>query len=106
MWLEGRSDSALSGGANAAMLGDELIQFGSAEPLGGRRFRLSRFLRGRRGTEWAAATHALGEPFVLLERERLAPVDVPADSVGGELRVMASGIGDTDAADRHPLHRG
>jgi hypothetical protein len=97
MWLEGRSDSALSGGANAAMLGDELIQFGSAEPLGGRRFRLARFLRGRRGTEWATATHALGEPFVLLERERLARVDVPAGSVGGELRVMASGLGDTDA---------
>jgi hypothetical protein len=97
MWLEGRSDDALAMGANAAMLGDELIQFGQAEPLGNRRFRLKHLLRGRRGTEWAAATHAPGEPFVLLEQERLAPVEGIAGAVGGELKMMASGIGDSDS---------
>jgi hypothetical protein len=54
------------------VLGEELIQFGIAEPLGGRRFRLSRLLRGRRGTEWAPALHAAGEPFALIEAESLA----------------------------------
>lgn len=97
MWLEGRSDAALAMGANAAMLGDELVQFGEAEPLGSRRFRLKRLLRGRRGTEWAAATHSAGEPFVLLDQERLAPVEAKAGALGGELRMMASSVGDSDA---------
>jgi hypothetical protein len=94
MWLEGRNDKALAAGTNAAMLGGELIQFGVAEPLGDSRFRLSRLLRGRRGTEWAASTHGAGEPFVLLETERLTSIGLAANSVGSELRVMASGIGD------------
>ena len=34
MWLENRDDDALVGGANLAMLGEELIQFGSATPVG------------------------------------------------------------------------
>jgi hypothetical protein len=67
------------------------------ERVGSRRFRLSRLLRGRRGSEWAAAMHVTGEPFVLLERDRLAPVEAPAGSIGGELKVMAAGVGDADA---------
>ncbi|WP_324750785.1 hypothetical protein SH591_04990 [Sphingomonas sp. LY54] len=77
MWLESRSDDALVGGSNAAMLGGELIQFGSAEPLGDRRFRVSRLVRGRRGSEWAAATHAIGEPFLLLDPETLRLAEPP-----------------------------
>lgn len=72
MWLEGRSDEALLSGANLAVLGEELIQFGVAKPIGGRRFRLSRLLRARRGTEWAAAAHASGEAFTLLDASSLA----------------------------------
>jgi Putative phage tail protein len=96
MWLEGRSDSALADGANFALLGQELIQFGLAEPLGDRRFRLSRLLRGRRGTEWAAGLHAPGEPFVLIEAESLAVVEAPLGSLGGEARLLAQGLGDPD----------
>ncbi len=96
MWLESRNDSALADGANLALLGEELIQFGQAEPLGGRRFRLSRLLRGRRGTEWAAGLHAPGEPFVLIEAESLAVVEAPLGSLGGEARLIAQGLGDPD----------
>lgn len=96
MWLESRSDSALADGANLASLGEELIQFGLAEPLGGRRFRLSRLLRGRRGTEWAAGLHSPGEPFALIEAESLAMVEAPLGSLGGEARLLASGLGDPD----------
>jgi hypothetical protein len=96
MWIESRSDSALADGANLALLGDELVQFGRAEPLGGRRFRLSRLLRGRRGTEWAAGLHATGESFVLIEAESLAVVEVPPGALGGEARLMAQGLGDPD----------
>jgi hypothetical protein len=96
MWLESRSDSALADGANLALLGEELIQFGVAEPLGDRRFRLSRLVRGRRGTEWAAGLHAPGEPFALIEAESIAVVDAPLGSLGGEARLLAQGLGDPE----------
>jgi hypothetical protein len=96
MWLESRGDDALAAGANLAVLGEELIQFGDAVPLGGRRFRLSRLLRGRRGTEWAAGLHAAGEPFALVEAESLAVIEVPLGALGGEARVLATGLGDPE----------
>ncbi|HEX2764110.1 MAG TPA: phage tail protein [Allosphingosinicella sp.] len=96
MWLESRSDAALAAGDNLAALGDELIQFGVAEPIGPRTFRLSRLLRGRRGTEWATAGHAGGEPFVLIEAESLANVDFPPVAVGASTSIMATGVGDPD----------
>ncbi len=98
MWLESRGDEGLVAGANLAVLGDELIQFGSVEPIGERRFRLSRLLRGRRGSEWAASTHRMRDAFVLLGRESLAPIDPLPGSVGAELRISAQGIGDGDDA--------
>jgi hypothetical protein len=98
MWLESRSDAALGSGANLAVLGDELIQFGVATPLGDRRFRLSRLLRGRRGTEWAMGLHVAGDGFALIEAESLATVDVPLGALGGEARLLATGLGDADGA--------
>ena len=53
-WLTSCDDAALLGGANLAILGDELIQFGDAAPLSAGGFRLSRLLRGRGATEWAS----------------------------------------------------
>lgn len=96
MWLESRDDVALSTGANLALLGEELIQFGSAEPIGSGRFRLSRLLRGRRGTEWASSAHMIGEPFVSIEAASLASVEASVSQLGALVRVMAQGIGDGD----------
>jgi hypothetical protein len=98
MWLEGASDNALAGGANLALLGNELPQFGGAAWLGGRRFRLTRLLRGRRGTEWATDGHEPGEAFTLIERESLAVIEAPIGAPGGEGRLVASGVGDVDPA--------
>lgn len=97
MWLESRSDESLADGANLALLGDELIQFGRAEPLGAGRFRLSRLVRGRRGTEAAAALHCAGERFVLIEPDCLAPITLPVARLGGTLLLRAEGIGDVIA---------
>lgn len=94
MWLEGRGDDALVRGANLAAIGDELVQFGAVEVLGGRRFRLSRLLRGRRGTEWAAAGHEAGVSFTLIDADALVTIEAPVGSLGGESRIMASGIAD------------
>jgi hypothetical protein len=94
MLLEARSDAALAAGANLALVGDEIIQFGSAEAIGAGRFRLSSLLRGRFGTEWASGAHQAGEDFVLLDRAMLLPLDLPAASVGAEVQVVAAGLED------------
>ncbi len=94
MTLEGRSDDALIGGANLALLGDELIQFGRVTMTAPNRFRLERLTRGRRGTEWAMAGHAVGDRFVLIEADSLLAWDVPVAKIGAELSVIATGVGD------------
>lgn len=102
-WLESRSDAALAAGQNVAILGRELIQFGDAAPIGGRRFRLSRLLRGRRGTERAAPSHEAGEPFALLAPEAVLALPVPPSAVGAFLVAIAAGIGDPVAGTRAEL---
>lgn len=97
-WLESRDDDGLVNGANLAVLGKELIQFGSAIALGPRRFRLGRLLRGRRGTEWAMASHSVGEPFALIASSALQPVELPLEAVGTSIAVRAAGLADQDAA--------
>ncbi|MBY0520375.1 MAG: hypothetical protein K2P79_08125 [Sphingomonas sp.] len=95
MSLANASDAAINGGANLALIGDELVQFARAEPLGDGRWRLSRLLRGRRGTEMARGGHIVGERFVLIDPATLATTDLPLSAIGTDVRVLASGIGDT-----------
>ncbi|MEM8695167.1 MAG: phage tail protein [Pseudomonadota bacterium] len=97
MWLTGVGDEALAGGANLALLGDELFQFGLAEALGANRFRLSRLLRGRRGTEWAMAGHAAGERFVLVDAGAAKTLNAPASALGGSVELLATGLGEADS---------
>lgn len=95
MELLSRDDDALIAGANLALIGDELIQFGRADPIGPCRYRLSRLLRGRRGSEWAAGTHQPGEDFALIEAVTAGPVTLPPGfGIGGQVRLLASGVGD------------
>jgi Putative phage tail protein len=53
-------------GANAMYLGGEIIQFATVVDNGDGTFTLSDLIRGRRGTDLAIGTHAVGEKFVLL----------------------------------------
>jgi hypothetical protein len=99
MLLVGRDKDALVAGANLALVGDELVQFGDAELLGEGRYRLSRLLRGRRGTEWAMANHVAGEEFALIEAASARPITLPAGMAAGtEVRLLASGVGDAEPA--------
>lgn len=93
MALAGASAAARDGGANLALVGDELVQFGLAEQIGPRRWRLTRLWRGRRGTEAAIGAHAAGEPFALLRADgvTILPVRQP---VGGVLQLAPTGVGD------------
>ncbi len=70
--LSSCTPAELLNGANAALLGDEIIQFRQAELIGPGHYRLSHLLRGRRGTETHAATHVPGERFVLLKAGTLS----------------------------------
>ncbi|WP_223262631.1 phage tail protein [Sphingobium sp. SCG-1] len=92
--LAGADEAAMLRGTNMCLVGRELIQFGSVSALGSGLFRLRRLLRGRRGTDHAMADHAEGEPFLLLDAERLAAVPQP----GGHSHVIAVGIGDATPA--------
>ncbi|HEX6603815.1 MAG TPA: phage tail protein [Sphingomicrobium sp.] len=90
-WLTSCDDAALVDGANLALLGEELVQFGDALPMGAGRFRLSRLLRGRLGTEWAMAEHAPGEPFVVIDPAALRRVPIPVWVRGSEVSVSHDG---------------
>jgi hypothetical protein len=81
---------------NLAVVGDELIQFGVVEPLGARTFRLSRLLRGRRGTERLESEHQPGAPFILVEREKLNAIDFGRGLEGAEAMLLAQSVGDDD----------
>jgi hypothetical protein len=80
------------------LVGDELIQFGRAEPLGGGRWALSQLWRGRRGTEHAIGAMVSGDRFVLVTPEALAVHD-GRGAVGARLTVMATGVGDSEAVE-------
>ncbi len=91
MTLAPADDGALDAGANLALVGDELIQFGRAVPVSDTRWRLGRLLRGRRGSVTGAAA---GSRFVAVTADAAATIDLPVAAVGGEVRVMATGVGD------------
>ncbi|MBA2932991.1 hypothetical protein HZF05_02665 [Sphingomonas sp. CGMCC 1.13654] len=99
MMLAGSDAIGTSATANLALLGDELIQFATAEQIGPRLFRLGGLLRGRRGSEWAMAGHAIGERFVLVDADTLLPWSLPLSVIGHDVRVSASGVGDTEPAE-------
>ncbi len=98
--------AALDRGVNLALVGDELVQFGQAEPLGGARWRLSGLLRGRRGSEAAAGAQMVGDRFVLLQAEAARTFDLPLSVLGREVRVMASGVGDATPVETRCVMRG
>lgn len=83
-------------GANRARIGSEIVQFGSAAPLGGGVWRLGNLLRGRGGTEWAIATHGADEPFVMIE-DTLVQLDAAMIGDPSTTRIVALGLGDTAA---------
>lgn len=84
MTLESVGDAALLAGANRAMIGGELLQFGVAQTVSPGVWRLSRLLRGRAGTADETA-HGIGEAFVLLDDSALLalPAEIARLAEGG-----------------------
>lgn len=90
--LSDADDAALAAGANLVLIGDEVLQFGRATPLGTGQWRLSVLWRGRRGTEWAAGAHPSGSSVIMIDPQTLATL--PSAATVPAVRVMAIGIGD------------
>ncbi|MEC3911626.1 phage tail protein [Sphingobium sp. CR2-8] len=95
MVLGGADDAALGQGRNLCLVGQELVQFETAVRTGPASYRLSGLHRGLRGTEWAMAAHGVGEPFLLIEEERLVALGMVGET-GAPLRVAAVGLGDVE----------
>jgi hypothetical protein len=94
--LDAATPAQLAMGANRALVGEEIIQFGQAESLGGGRWRLRHLLRGRGGSESRLAGHMAGEVFVLLDG---GPVAIDAAPIAGfpSATIAAIGRGDPSA---------
>lgn len=93
MQLASIDTQQLAAGANLAIVGEEILQFQHAFPLGNGYWRLSGLLRGRGGTEAAMALHIVGEPFALLGAG-LASIDTSVLGSAAERQVVALGAGD------------
>lgn len=98
MTLPTATADQLLAGANRALLGQEIIQFANAVPMGAGVWQLSGFLRGRGGSEIQVGAHAAGEGFVLLDA---APVSLNPSLVGPnpDATIAAIGLGDATAVE-------
>jgi hypothetical protein len=66
----------LDAGANACLIGSEIVQFRDASLVSAGVYTLKGLLRGRRGTEASMTGHASGERFVLLRATGLRRIEM------------------------------
>jgi hypothetical protein len=88
------NELAVFNGANAALIGDELVQFQNAQLIGESTYKLTRLLRGRQGTEWAIGGHAAGNRFILIT-PALYTTAIANNLIGRELFYKAVSVGNT-----------
>lgn len=69
-------------GANAFLLGSEIMQFTNATLQSDGSYNLDTLLRGRRGTEWAVGLHGAGETFIQLTSGGIQRVSASTAIVG------------------------
>ena len=110
--LSSVTEAQMCNGANAAAIGSmsggwEIVGFQNATLQGDGTYLLSRFLRGRRGTEWAVDTHAIGDQFVLLESGDLIRPDTAATEINSAryYKLPSFGTHLTDAAEITYTHQ-
>lgn len=86
-------------GYNSALLGDEIIQFQNAELIAEKTYRLSKLLRGRRGTEHAVSTHVDNDRFIALLPNSIGWKSLPLHELGSEYdyKAVTNGTREDDA---------
>lgn len=67
---------------NAAVIGDEIVQFRTATLVTGNLWLLTGFFRGLRGTEGAIGAHVANERFVLIKKAGMLRVNFGAAEIG------------------------
>lgn len=82
--LVSRTRDELFNGANAALIGSEIVQFRNAVLVSDKKYTLSGLLRGRRGTEQYSTGHAASERFVLLDTAGLLRPTEDNAAIGAE----------------------
>lgn len=87
--LETTALEDLLSGANAALLGQEIIQFLAVEFLGGVDYRLTGLIRGQRGTDYAWDSHSIGDTFLLLSEATVFRFEVDRDLIGKTVNFKA-----------------
>ncbi len=87
------NELAVLNGANAALIGEELVQFENAQLIGESTYKLTRLLRGRQGTEWAM-DHSEGERFILIS-PALYTTSIANNLIGRELYYKAVSVGNS-----------
>ncbi len=100
--LESVSELEMLCGRNVLLVGAEIIQFANAALQEDGRWKLSCLLRGRRGTEYAADTHQVGEKVILLEETRLSRLLLPLSMLGNSYYYKAVSFG-RYLEEAHPL---
>lgn len=83
--MESASAGEVQAGINSARLGAEIFGFADAALTATGRYTLGTLTRTRRGS--VGTGHAIGEPFVLIDRDALARVTVPAALIGQTVQV-------------------
>ncbi len=94
MHLNDADHAQLLAGKNIAAIGNEIVQFGSAAPIGNDRYILSHLLRGLGGTELEIDKHFVGEDFVLLDGIDLTEIDAQNYAPFQPVTISALGRGD------------
>lgn len=78
---------------NACILGDEIFCFRDANLNDDSTYTLSGLLRGRRGSEYAMPTHAVGDRFVLVDLTKMVRVIQSTADIGIPKKYMAISSG-------------
>lgn len=92
--LQSVTELAVLNGANAAIIGNEILQFKTAVLVEPNKYILSKLLRGRLGTEWAIGTHMAGERLILLDG-RVGTQDAANSIIGLQREYKAVTFGST-----------
>jgi hypothetical protein len=80
--LSSTSTTLLLSGANTLLVGNEIIQFRTAELIDTSKYRLSGLLRGRKGTEQYMGTHTILDKVFLLSSTSIAVLPILDGEVG------------------------
>jgi hypothetical protein len=74
------------------VIGSEVLQYKTATLTGLRTYVLSGLLRGRRGTEWAIATHGASELFTAFPASLSIPGELSEIGLSREYKAVTSGL--------------